>query len=113
MNKKMLFGLVGLIAGAGILRIIKHLNEKSAVNFSKEVENKISCKSIPIKYTSKINNVNLDEMRMDSANSIQDRHKVAAQVMKETVEKISENTKLTNNNDQDFDNMLDDLDILC
>ncbi|OHW62291.1 hypothetical protein EUAN_13610 [Andreesenia angusta] len=114
MGKKSLFGLIGIIVGATVFRIINQANKEPAVNWSKEAKDKKVYKEASPKYNSEDHiNVNLDEIRTNSANTIKNRHEVAAQVIKETVSKINENTQVSNKNDEDFNSMLDELEILA
>lgn len=111
MNKKLLFSFIGagLLVGAAILSII---NRKPANKHSAVIGNRTDFMDIPKEDTSEVDTFDLDEIKMQAAGSIYDRHEVAAQIIKESAEKMNENTDLSNKHKEEFDSMLDDLDSL-
>ncbi|MDS0526590.1 hypothetical protein NNC19_12935 [Clostridium sp. SHJSY1] len=114
MKKKSLFGIIGcgLLIGATIYLVIKSVNKDSVNKHNEELLNEKDSMDISPEHITEDNAVDLDEIKMQSANSMYDRHKAAAQVVKESMEKINENPDLPSEHEEEFYSMLEELDML-
>lgn len=114
MNKKSLFGILGcgLLIGATIYWVIKSVNKDSINNYNEELLNEKNSMDTTPEHIKDDNAVDLDEIEMQSANSMYARHKAAAQVVKESMEKINENADLPSQYEKEFDRMFEELDML-
>ena len=113
MMKKTLFGIIscGLLIGVSTYWIIKYL-KKISKNNNEEMLNEKDSMNISPKHVTEDDEVDLDAIKKKSANSMYDRHKEAAQVIKESIEKTNENVELPSEHEEEFDNMFEELDVL-
>ncbi len=114
MNKKLLFAFisVGLLVGVAIWKLTKQGSSKSTNKYIKDTDNSSDSMDIPTEYIPEVSEFNLNEIKMESAGLMYDRHKEAAQVIKESVVRMTEETDLSSDNKMEFDSMFKDLDIL-
>lgn len=114
MKKRLLFGIVGcgVLVGSAIYLMIKSAYKDSVRKHDEELSKDKDTDDIWPAYITEDNTIDLDEIKIKSANSIYDRHKAAAQVVKESMEKIYENTNLPNKHKEEFDSMFEELDKL-
>lgn len=114
MEKKSLFGIIGcgLLIGAALYWVNKSVNKDSVNKHNEEFLNKKDSMGISREHITEENAVDLDEIKIQSANSIYDRHKAAAQVVKESMEKINENVPLHSEHEEEFGSMFEELDML-
>lgn len=114
MKGKSLFGVIGctLLVGAAIIWVIRRVKRDSVNECNEDSQREKYPMDISPEYITEDHVVGLDAVKIQSANSMYDRHKAAAQVIHESVEKINENTDLPSVHENDFDNMFDELDML-
>ena len=119
MKKRSLFGIIGcgLLIGGVIYGVTKSVNKhsvnKNSVNkHNEELLNEKDLMDISPDHITEGNAVDLDVIKLQSVNSIYNRHKVAAQVIKESMEKINKNADLPSEHEDEFDSMFEELDIL-
>lgn len=114
MKKRLLFGIVGcgVIVGSAIYWLIKSAYKDSVRKHNEALSKDKDTVDISPAHITEDNAIDLDAVKMRSANSIYDRHKVAAQVAKESMEKTFENTDLPSKHKEEFDSMFEELDML-
>lgn len=114
MKKKTLFGIIGcgLLIGAAIYWVAKSVNKDSVNKYNEELLNEKDSMDISPEHITEENAADLDEIKKQSANSMYDRHKAAAQVVKESMEKINKNAHLPSEHEEEFDSMFEELDML-
>lgn len=98
--------------GAAIYWVNKSVNKDSVNKNNEELLNGKDSMGISPEHITEDNTVNLDAIKMQSANYIYDGHKTAAQVVKESMEKINENAHLYSEHEEEFDGMFEELDML-
>lgn len=114
MDKKSLFGIIGcgLLIGAAIYCVNKSGNKDSVNKYDGALLNAKDSMGVSPEHITEDNVVDLDVIKLQSANSIYDRHKTAVQVAKESMEKINKNVHLQSNKEEEFSRMLEELDML-
>jgi hypothetical protein len=114
MNEKALFGVIGctLLIGATIIWVIRRGKRDFAREYNDYSQKKTGPINITPDYKIEDNMFDLDAVKMHSTNSIYDRHKAAAQVIQDSAEKTTQNTDLHSEHEIEFDDMLDDLNML-
>ena len=115
MKKRLLFGIVGcgVLVGSAIYWMIKSAYKDSGRKYTEELSKDKDTVDISPAQITDDNAIDLDTVKMRSANIIYDRHKAAAQVAKETMEKIYENTELPSKHKDEFDSLSEELDTLA
>lgn len=114
MNNKSLLGLIGcgLLIGVTIYLVAKSDNKDSTNKHNEESSNEKKSMNISPVHIIDDNAIDLDAIKMQSANSMYNRHKAAVQVVKKSMEKINENADLPIECEKEFDSMLEELDML-
>ena len=114
MKKKSLFGIIGcgLLIGAAIYWVAKSVNKDSFNKHNEGLLNEKDSMDISPEHITEENAVDLDEIKKQSVNSMYDRHKAAAQVVKESMEKINKNAHLPSEHEEELDSMFEELDML-
>jgi hypothetical protein len=108
-----LFGIFscGLLIGTAVYMLIKHMNKDiSNGNKGEQFEEE----SLILSHEKDVESetVNLDEVRTQSASSIYNRHKEAAEIVREAMENINDNPEVISEHKKEFDSILDELDVL-
>jgi len=114
MNKRLLFGIVscGLLAGFAIYWVNKTVNKDSVNQLNEELLNGNDSLDLKTEHWIEDTVMDIDAIKMQSVNSMNDRHKVAALVVKESIEKINENVDLPSDHKEEFDSMFEELNML-
>jgi hypothetical protein len=113
MKSKIWFGVIGcgLFIGTIVL-LIKKMNKNSYDIIDNNKDNNENSFSVSSETESERKFVNVDDAKIHFAGSVYNRHKQAAEVIKETMENINKNSEVHNNHKEEFDSMMDDLNML-
>lgn len=111
MKKKSFLGIIGcgILLGAAIYWVNKSINKDSV---SKQNEDLLSEMDVSQEHTIEDTAVDFEAIKIQSAISMDDRHKAASQIINESLEKIYENSDLSSEHQEEFDSMLEELDKL-
>lgn len=114
MKKLSLFGITGygLLIVGGVYWAAKYINKNSTNNKDKAIVNQKTFIDITQESEKNFNEINLDEIKRKSAGSMYDRHKEAAQVVKDSIGKINENIDLPSEHEKEFNDIFKELDNL-
>lgn len=114
MKKLSLFGITGygLLIGTGVYLVIKYVNKNLINNKNKSMSNGKTLIDIKQKDMKNYDEIDLDTIKMQSANSMYNRHKEAAKVVKDSIEKINENIDLPSEHEKEFNDIFKELDNL-
>lgn len=114
MKKISLFGVIGygVLVGAIIVWIVKHADENLNNNQKEKISNEKNAIDNSQKDIKNYNEVDLNNIRTQSVNSMNTRHKEAVQVVKDSIEKVNTNVDVPCQYKKDFDNMFEELDNL-
>ena len=114
MRKKSLSSIIGygLLIGAALYWGNKFVNKDSFNDYNEDSTKEKDLMDISPEKTLENDVINLDVIKMQSANSMYDRHEYASQVVKESIKKINENTYLTSEHEEEFNIMFAEVDIL-
>ena len=104
MKKRILFGVwgFGLAAGTTVYMLLKHKNKGTSDNQNEE--------ALDISIAE--NTESFNEVKEQSIMSISNRHKDAAEIIRQAMEKINDNSEVVSKHKNEFDSMLNDLDKL-
>ncbi len=114
MLKRLLFGIVscGLLVGFAIYWVSKSVNRESVNKQNEMLLKENDSLDISPEYKTEENAIELDVIKMQSFKSMYDRHKAAAQVVKESIEKTNKNVDLPSEHEEEFDSMFEELNML-
>lgn len=102
---------VGIVASVCTYMLVKHIHKDIFEDSSEghTDENVLDFSLIE----SNINNVDsINEIRVQAFSNIYNRHREAAEVIRDTVENMNGNTEVISEHKEEFDNMLYDLNML-
>lgn len=112
MKKRALFGIFscGLLIGTAVYMMVKYMN-KDISNGNKGERFEEDSLILSLEKEEESETINLVEVRTQSASSIYNRHKEAAEIVRKAMENINDNPIVISEHEKEFDSMLDDLDV--